>query len=94
MSNLKRAIRRATVNLTTVPASVSANVRAMLGRVASVTAGAAADGHDQVTVTVGGDTVAAPYLSSYSPAVGDTVLVLFLDGSPVIAGRIDGRPTY
>lgn len=87
MSALDKAIRKATVNLTTPPQRVSADVRAMLGAIATVNG-------DQVTVTVGADTIPSPYLSGYTPTVGDLVLVLFLKGAPVIAGKITGQPVY
>lgn len=61
--------------------------------VASVSAGAAADGNALVTLTWRGQAVAAPYLSSYTPTAGHTVAVLYLQpGGLLIMGRIIGTP--
>ena len=61
--------------------------------VATVTAGAASDGNAAVTVTWHGSTVPAVYLSSYTPTVGHSVLVMVLPSAPlVILGRIIGTP--
>ncbi len=62
--------------------------------VATVTAGAAADGNAAVTVTWRGQAVKAAYLASYTPTVGHTVLVLYQPpGGLVILGRVIGTPT-
>jgi hypothetical protein len=61
--------------------------------VATVTAGASLDGVAAVFLTIGPNTVPAPYLSSYtSPTVGDTVRVLIVNQSPTILGRVIGLP--
>lgn len=64
------------------------------GTIASVTANAAADGNSAVTVTVLGSTIAAPYLESYTPTVGDMVRVEFTNGSPLILGAVIGLPSF
>lgn len=65
-----------------------------LGTISTVTAGAAADGNAAVTVTVGSTTFPAPYLAAYSPTVGHQVLVVTVDSSPVILGRVIGLPSF
>lgn len=67
-------------------------LRMRIGTIASVTAGAAADGNSAVSVTIGGDVVASPYVSGYAPIVGHRVYVLINKGSPLIAGRVIGFP--
>lgn len=64
------------------------------GTVKTVTAGAAADGHTAVVVTVNGDDLPAPYYAGYTPTVGDMVDVRFDNGSPVITGHIIGLPAF
>lgn len=73
----------------TVPSTTWRN-----GTIAAVTAGAAADGNAAVTVTVGSDTIPAPYLASYTPTVGHMVRVEFTGGSPLIHGHIIGLPDF
>lgn len=60
--------------------------------VAAVTPGAATDGNAAVTVTYGSDTFPAPYLASYTPTVGDVVLLLLNGPSPLIVGQVIGFP--
>ena len=61
--------------------------------VASVAAGAAADGNALVTVTWRGQPVPAAYLSSYTPVVSHVVVVLYQPpGGLVILGRVIGTP--
>jgi len=61
--------------------------------IATVTAGAAADGNALVTITWRGTTVQSAYLASYTPTVGHTVAVLYQPpGAPLILGRIIGTP--
>jgi hypothetical protein len=61
--------------------------------VATVTAGAAADGNALATVTWRGVAVQAAYLSPYTPTVGHVVAVLCqTGGSLLILGRIIGTP--
>lgn len=61
--------------------------------VATVTAGAAADGNALATVTWRGVAVPAAYLASYTPTVGHTVAVLYQPpGGLVILGRVIGTP--
>lgn len=67
---------------------------ARLGTIATVTAGAAADGNAAVTVTVRGSTIDAPYLASYSPVVDDLVMVLLVDNAPLILGGVIGLPDF
>lgn len=62
--------------------------------VATVAAGAAADGNALVTLTWRATSVQAAYLSSYTPTVGHTVAVLYQPpGAPLILGRIIGTPS-
>jgi len=65
-----------------------------LGTIATVTAGGAADGNAQATVTVNGSTFPASYLAAYTPVVGHVVAVALIDGSPLILGRRIGTPTF
>jgi hypothetical protein len=61
--------------------------------VATVTAGAAADGNAAVTVTWRGQATNAAYLSSYTPTVGHVVAVIYQPpASLLIVGRIIGTP--
>ncbi len=61
--------------------------------VASVSAGAAADGNALVTVTWRGQAIQAAYLASYTPSVSHTVAVLYQPpGGLLILGRIIGTP--
>jgi hypothetical protein len=86
------ALRRLATSMTQ---SAGVTVRHRLGMVSSVVANGATDGHASVTVTVGSSAVTAPYLESYtSPAVGDLVMVLLVDRSPLILGRIVGLPAF
>ncbi len=61
--------------------------------VASVSAGAAADGNALVTLTWRGQSVKAAFLSSYTPTAGHTVAVVYQPpGGLLILGRIIGTP--
>lgn len=61
--------------------------------VASVAAGAAADGNALVTLTWRGQSIKAAYLSSYTPTAGHVVAVLYQPpGGLLILGRIIGTP--
>lgn len=61
--------------------------------IATVTAGAAADGNALVTVTWRGVAVPASYLASYTPVVSHTVIVLYQPpGGLLIIGRVIGTP--
>ncbi len=61
--------------------------------VATVSAGAAADGNALVTVTWRGQSVQAAYLSSYTPTVGHVVVVIYQPpGGLLILGRVIGTP--
>jgi hypothetical protein len=61
--------------------------------IASVVAGAAADGNALVTVTWRGQAVQAAYLASYTPTVSHTVIVLYQPpGGLLILGRVLGTP--
>jgi hypothetical protein len=66
----------------------------LLGTVSAVTTGAGTDGGDVVEVTIGDDVFEAPHLSSYAPASGHVVLVLLVNGSPLVLGRPVGFPTF
>jgi hypothetical protein len=62
--------------------------------VATVAAGAAADGNALVTVTWRGQAIQAAYLSSYTPTVGHNVIVLYQPpGGLLILGRVIGTPS-
>lgn len=67
-------------------------VRMEQGVIATVTAGAAADGNALVTVTWRGTTVACPYPSTYVPVVGHVVLLLIVPPQLVIVARLIGTP--
>ncbi|GIF16543.1 hypothetical protein [Actinoplanes teichomyceticus] len=61
--------------------------------VTAVALGAAAESNALVTVSWRGTAVQAAYLSSYSPAVNDVVLVLIQPpGGLTVLGRIIGTP--
>lgn len=61
--------------------------------VATVTAGAAADGNALAVVTWRGQAVPASYLASYTPTVGHVVAVLYQPpGCLMILGRVIGTP--
>lgn len=62
------------------------------GTVATVTAGAAADGNALVTVTVDGATQEAAYLASWTPTAAHIVAVLIQGGVLTILGRVIGTP--
>jgi hypothetical protein len=90
---LSDALRRLADDVnSTKPAS---RLTLRLGTVTAVDAGAAADGHDAITVTVGADEITAPYLehpASWTPAADDLVAVLLIDGAPLILGHVIGIP--
>jgi len=61
--------------------------------VVDVLPGGAADGNALVTVRWRGSPVAVNgYLASYTPSVGDRVLVAYYMNQPVIIGAIVGHP--
>ena len=63
------------------------------GTITAVTAGAASDGEDLVTVSYAGTTQDAAYPSTYTPLVGHTVnLMITSDGALFILGRFIGTP--
>lgn len=68
-------------------------VRMEQGVIASVAAGAAADGNALVTVTWRGTNVACPYPSTYTPVVGHVVLLLVSPPRLVIVARLIGTPS-
>jgi hypothetical protein len=75
------------------PTQGSLQVSVEPATVASVAAGAAADGNALATLTWRGQSVQAPYLASYTPTAGHTVAVLYLQpGGLLIMGRIIGTP--
>lgn len=64
-----------------------------------VASGATTDGNPGVFIQVGSDVVQSAYddhLISATPALaaGQTVAVLFVDGSPYILGRPSGLPSF
>jgi hypothetical protein len=62
--------------------------------IASVTAGAAADGNAAAVVTWRGQAVGAAYLASYTPVAGHNVIVLYQPpGGLLILGRVIGTPS-
>lgn len=64
-----------------------------VGVIATVTAGAAADGNALVTVTWNGATTACAYPSTYTPVVGHKVLLAIQPPQIVILCRLIGTPT-
>jgi hypothetical protein len=63
------------------------------GVVATVTAGAAADGNARVTVNCDdGVTVAMPYNANYTPTVGHVVLLAVQGTQRVVICRVIGTP--
>lgn len=62
------------------------------GLIATVTAGGASDGNALVEVTWRGGTTEVPYLSTYTPTVGHTVLLLVQLPQVVVLARIIGTP--
>ncbi len=61
--------------------------------VATVSAGAAADGNALATVTWRGQSIRAAYLASYTPTVGHNVIVAYQPpGGLLILGRVIGTP--
>lgn len=64
-----------------------------VGVIATVTAGAAADGNALVTVTWQGSTSACAYPSTYTPVVGHRVLLAIQPPQIVILCRLIGTPT-
>lgn len=95
MKETAREIRRLNQSLKRQPKfqpGKPATLKYRKGTIASVTAGAASDGHAAVSVTIGSDTIPAPYLASYTPTVGDMVAVLLVGNSPLILGSPIGLP--
>lgn len=82
--SLDRALQRLA---TQIDSGRDAKLRMRLGTVDSYTPGSA-----EVSVVVGGDTVDAPFISGYTPAVGDRVIVLFNAGSPIVIGASGATP--
>lgn len=66
----------------------------VIGTVATVTAGKAADGNALVTITIGtGAVTAAGYGPSYTPAAGDRVsCLLTTDNQLIVNDKIIGYP--
>ena len=90
MSELRALVR----TMQAMSAGVSVELRNLV--VYSVAPGASTDGLDQVTVTLDGAQVTAPYLTDAYPAaaVSDVVACLVVDRSPLILGRVGGFPTH
>lgn len=82
---LARSIRRAArAARAAKPLPTGGTVVMRYGTVTAVTS-------TTVTVTVGSDSLTAPYLAAYSPrTVGDIVRVDFADGSPIVVDRVVG----
>lgn len=74
--------------------AVAAALRSVFvaGTVTTVTNGAGVGGVAGVVVAFAGDTYRVPYLASYTPAVGDVVLMARAASLLVILGRIVGGP--
>lgn len=65
------------------------------GVVDHIDAGAGTDGNDVVYVAIWGDIIPIPYhQGAYTPTVADAVLVLIVDGSPVILGKPIGFASF
>lgn len=60
--------------------------------VATVTAGGAFGGTAKVEVDWLGGRYVVPYLATYTPTVGHTVLLMIQDPQAVIFGQVIGRP--
>jgi len=63
-----------------------------VGTVATVTAGAAADGNPLVTVSWQGKAIRAAYASSYTPVTGHVVLMARVGPQLAIVCRLIGTP--
>ncbi len=85
MGDLAAAVRGLADEITAT-ARPATNLGFATGQVDSITAVV-------VTVLVLGDKVQVPYYGAL-PAVGATVGVLFIEGSPVILGVPNGVPTF
>lgn len=55
--------------------------------------GSTTDGNIAVSVTVGADLIPAPYCDT-APADGALVVVVFVNGSPIIFGTLKGFPLF
>lgn len=93
MADYRHAIRRMLTS-TQRRADAKPLVSFRFGTVSGVVAGGASDGGALATVTVLGTPQQMAYLTSYTPAQGDKVLVLFVLRYPVVLGRIAGLPSY
>lgn len=62
------------------------------GRVTAITAGASTDHLNLVTVRYRGADLKLPYLTHYTPVVGDVVALARIGGNPTIIGRPGGFP--
>jgi hypothetical protein len=90
MANLRRSITRTAAALTAAPPGQ--RLALVSGTIASIDVGAAADGSDVVTVTIGADDIEAARVDGWTPSAGDDVKVLLVNGSPLILGRVTGAP--
>jgi hypothetical protein len=61
--------------------------------VTAITVGGGTDGLDLVTVNWNGSPLDLPHLNTYTPVVGDRVVLLRVGGLPTIIGRPVGFPT-
>ncbi len=93
MHGLTRAQRRQANELRDLARAGSPHRAAYApAQVTAVATGAAADGNALVSVDWRGTVIEVAYLSSYSPAVGHTVLLLVQGSQVVIVGRLIGTP--
>lgn len=58
--------------------------------VVSSTSATAADGQTECTLTWRGATIRAPYLSTYTPTVGDVVVLIVQGRSRFVVGKLKG----
>lgn len=92
----RRKLARAVRN-TNKPRSIVTKKNCLIDHVAPT--GATTDGNPGVFIQVGSDVVQSAYsdhLITATPALaaGQTVAVLFVDGSPYILGRPSGLPSF
>lgn len=91
----RRPLRRIAKARQARPPTPFQTVKGWTGTITS-TAGTTTDARPQVTVSVNGASFPAPYLitTGWTPAQGQTVMVLFMNGSPLIIGRVGGFPSF
>jgi hypothetical protein len=91
----RRALKKVARSTQRRPPTPHMTVKGWTGTITS-TSGTTVDSRPQVTVDVNGSIFPAPYLitTGWTPASGQTVFVMFMNGSPLILGRIGGFPSY